>query len=145
MLIVSWDRMELDSTPVEEQCIPASKDPVRHSQQAIVLRRQLERMFPIPESLEGDVRFAVVSSAHDLGTYKQVAVKFNSEMEEACKFAYHVEENFPLHWDERAKAELAWYEKRSEWEGRVSRGELSYHDVPEVFRHQFPPEVLVEA
>jgi hypothetical protein len=56
----------------------------------------LENLYPIPE--EVNAHYTIKSFPHDFGTYKEVAIVFDSEDEAAAAFAYEVEDRLPANW-----------------------------------------------
>jgi hypothetical protein len=102
------DELEIGSAPAEEQCQQAGTENYASNakKECRVYREYLERLFPIPEHLKESIEFFTKANPHDLGTYYEVAIRFDSEVEEAVKFAYNVESNSPCEWDEIARKEL---------------------------------------
>ena len=70
-----------------------------------VFRRMLDRVFPIPDGLP--VKYVVRSHPHDFGPYREVSVRYSSDNQAACDFAFQVESSVPDGWDPVAQQELA--------------------------------------
>ena len=96
------DYIELGPTPSGEDCAQLGK--ANYYEDALkecrAFRHQLVRIFGHPE------RFKIKAFQHDFGTYYEVVVKFDDEIEEKMNFAYDVEANVPEYWDDEAKVEL---------------------------------------
>ncbi len=109
MLLMSTDHIELSSSPVMEECASVGQDDYaeRSRKECKVYTAQLERMFPVPKELEGEVWFETKLFPHDLGSYREVCVVFNTENEKAIDYAYECEKNMPENWDEEALTQLA--------------------------------------
>ena len=105
--MANFDDLELGTTPSGEDCaqVGATKydyyELARMELQAFL--NQLKRMFPNPPP---DVRFKRQSNPHDFGTYYDLAIRYNSNDEEAVNYAMNIENNLPENWDEQAKREL---------------------------------------
>lgn len=100
------ETLELCCTPVSENCQQvgtAGYDHQKARQECEAFRRQLRRQFG--EEPEG-ASLVIKSNPHDFGTYLEVAVKFDSDNEEAAEYAYKLEEELPEKWDDIAKNEL---------------------------------------
>jgi hypothetical protein len=99
------DYLTIGSSPAEENCAQVGADNYgelsRKECNAFV--KQLERQFGQPPF---GARFAVKSFPHDFGSYKEVCVIYNDDIEEAVEFAFKVENESPAQWDDEAKAEL---------------------------------------
>ncbi|MEH2067887.1 MAG: hypothetical protein V7K47_06925 [Nostoc sp.] len=100
--------LEIGSAPAEEQCQQVGTENYASNakKECRIYREYLERLFPIPQHLKKSVSFYTKACPHDLGTYYEVAIEFDSEVEAALKFAYKVERNSPSEWDEIARKEL---------------------------------------
>jgi hypothetical protein len=104
-LSVDYDELTLGSTPCSERCaqVGATLYYDLAKMEISAYAKQIERMFPnMPEGCF----LKRSSNPHDFGTYYELAIKFDSNDEEAVKFAYELEDNTPEYWDEAAKAEL---------------------------------------
>lgn len=105
---MSYDYIELGSAPCDETCAALVDDDYeeRSKIECKVYKHQLQRTFPIPPHLDGLVYFSIKRFEHDFGFYREVVIKFDEESEAACDFAYKIDGNTPLSWDDTAKAEL---------------------------------------
>ena len=106
--------IELGTVPMSEDCFQAGFATEKQLRdEAIVYRKQLQRMFP-----EGD--FCAEACPHDFGNYYEVVIYYEpsgkecdcgcAEDFEDCtccsvseKLAYYVEENLPVEWDAESK------------------------------------------
>jgi len=107
-MLSRYEKLEIGSTPNDESCAQVGTED--YYDLAIMeikaYMHQLQRMFPIPENLQGVVSFVKKSNPHDFGTYYELAIKFPEDNEEAVDYAYNIENNSPANWDEPAKEEL---------------------------------------
>ncbi|WP_143861610.1 hypothetical protein [Nostoc linckia] len=71
-----------------------------------IYKKQLLRLFPIPDSLKELIRFEVdpFQNAHCI--YYEVVINFDGGVEEASQFAENVKANRPSEWDEQATKQL---------------------------------------
>lgn len=108
MTTTIMDYMTLGPTPYDEPCaqVGAADYYERSKRECAVYLHQLERTFPIPEALNGDVWFAVKTFAHDFGSYREVIVRFNDGNPDAVAFALAVEGDLPGKWDKQSLSEL---------------------------------------
>lgn len=94
-----YDWMTLGPCPYEEDC--ARMDD--YSAMTKEVRRYANlldsRFLNIPESCY----FGVKSELHEFGTYKEAAIYYEMDNEEAAQFALFVESNCPATWDDDAK------------------------------------------
>ena len=102
---MQMDYLTLGPTPADESCEQADgcRNKIRRENNAY--KRQLERMFPIPDALQS-VRFSVKSFPHDFGSYTEVVVHYDCDDETAVEFAFNVESNLPANWDAQAEVAL---------------------------------------
>jgi len=57
----------------------------------------LTKRFPgMPEGCT----FSIIGNPHDFGPYYEVALHYNDDVEDECKFFLHVENNLPYTWDD---------------------------------------------
>lgn len=101
--------VELAATPVDEPCAqvgdPDYGEKARRECRAYVA--QLKRIVTAAgKEVPPGARIVVKTNAHDYGTYHEVAVRFCEDDEEACDFAFWLENNQPATWDDEARAEL---------------------------------------
>ena len=85
------DYITLGPTPAEEPCEQSDGSRNKIRRENNVYRRQLERTFPIPDALQGSVRFGVKTFPHDFGSYSEVVIMFDTDNETAVEFAYDVD------------------------------------------------------
>ena len=100
---MSFDYLELACSPLDEECVQVTdrEDYIPAMQKEVLrFKEQLGRLFPTPADLEGQVRFVVKKNSHDFGMYMEVAIQYNSNNEKAEAFAFYVENNLPLTWNQ---------------------------------------------
>jgi len=98
-----YDYLELGSTPCDESCVQViSKRDYFSEMQAECnrYRDQLEKTFPVPETIKGLVYFCTRTFRHEFGSYMEVVISYNESALGASKFAYFVEDNLPANWIE---------------------------------------------
>ncbi|MHC5755442.1 MAG: hypothetical protein ACYTXF_33335 [Nostoc sp.] len=103
------NELEIGTVPAEEQCQQVGTpdyDAISAKKECSIYKKYLQRLFPIPPTLEDEVSYCIKSLPHDYGNYYEVAIKFNGENSEAVEFAYNVEAKSPLCWDATAIDEL---------------------------------------
>lgn len=110
------DYMTLSETPVDEECVSLGSSDYEEKQrmESDAYIRQLERLHPVRPK---GCFFKAKAFPHDFGTYHMVCVCYSTLDDEGIKFAYEVENNLPLNWDEEAKKELteAGYFKKAKY------------------------------
>ena len=99
------DSLNLSPVPVGEECaqLGAADYSSRARKECTAFINQLKREFgepPVGASLR------ITQNPHDFGTYLDVEVRFDDDVEEANEFAYKVEGGLPEFWDEEARKEL---------------------------------------
>jgi hypothetical protein len=107
--VSTLDELEIGTVPAEEQCQQVGTpnyDASSAKKECRIYKEYLQRLFPIPPTLEDELYYCIKSSPHDYGNYYEVAIKFNGDNSEAVDFAYKVEANSPQTWDETALTEL---------------------------------------
>ena len=101
------DYLSLGSVPSDEQC--ANVGDANYQQQSVVecntYKAMLSRLFPVPEKA-GVCYFITKNFPHELGSYKEVVIRFNDDNPDAVEFALYVEHNIPAKWDSVALAQL---------------------------------------
>ena len=99
------DSLDLDTTPVEEQCqqVGPNYDPAKARLEAQTMIAQLQRKFGSPPD---GVRFKIKSNPHDFGSYYSIEIIFDGDNESATDYAYKVEGDFPEYWDDESKKAL---------------------------------------
>ena len=104
-LFAEFDEVSLGSTPSAEECAQVGTNDY-HELTKMEIRayaNQIKRMFP---NMPQGVSLKIQKNPHDFGTYHELAIKFESDNEEASNFAYDIENNTPENWDEQARQEL---------------------------------------
>ena len=99
-------------TPAAESCAQVGSDTYAAASriECRVFVRMLTRMFAVPGGV--NARFAVRCHSHDFGSYRSVAVDYG-RAERDAEFAFRVEDEVPECWDDIARYELAWFERRA--------------------------------
>jgi hypothetical protein len=99
------DRLEIGATPYGENCAQVGSDDYheRAKKECAAYRNQLIRMFGEPPD---GARIVITSNPHDYGTYYEVAVRYDSNVPAAIKYAFLLEANTPKFWDSGACLEL---------------------------------------
>lgn len=97
-----YDFLEVGSAPHEEECVQVDSK----TDYAPAMKAECARFIAAIKSKLGvppeGARLYIKGSPHDFGSYYEVAVKFNVDNEEACNYAYAVEEHAPETWDDTA-------------------------------------------
>lgn len=94
------DYIELGSAPIEEDCIQVSSSKPYFEEMRDECRRYkelLNKVCPIPKSTKA--YYSIKFFSHDFGGYLEVCIFFDDEDEEACNFAYKLENELPLRWE----------------------------------------------
>jgi len=101
------DFLDLDTVPCDEPCAAVGQPDYskRARLEARAFVAQLERAFPL--AVDAGVYFRVKSNPHDFGSYLSVQVVFDDEDEAQTEWAYTIEDDLPVAWDEDARNELA--------------------------------------
>lgn len=98
---MSYDYIEIGQTPGSEDCAQVGSEDYATKAKLEIARLKelcLKKFGPPPEG----AYYYTKPSPHDFGTYYELAIKFNEEIEDAVRYAYHVEENAPSTWDDDA-------------------------------------------
>lgn len=102
------ETLTIGSVPCDESCAQVGQE--NYAKQARIecraLINQLERTFPYTGP-DGTAWLFIKSNPHDFGTYYEVEVKYDTECEAACDWAFLLEASLPERWDEQALQELA--------------------------------------
>ncbi len=106
-----YDYVTLGPVPADESCAQVGD---KHFREISTIEmneyvKMLDRMFP--DADENGVRFKVKWFDHDFGSYGEVVALFVDLDEKSCDFAYHVENNAPMEWDEIALNNLAFHKE----------------------------------
>ena len=100
------DQFELGTTvPHDEQCsqMGDANFASYSKMEARALMNQILRTIGDPPARTG---LKMISCPHDFGTYYDVAVIYDDELEESQEWMLKVESELPLNWDEEARNEL---------------------------------------
>jgi len=105
------DKLELTCVPCNEECEQvgtAGYNPRKAKAECRAFINQLRRVFG--SEPEG-ARLYVASNPHDFGTYNEVTIVFDADLEGTVEYAYKIEGDLPEEWDAEAIAELAEYDQ----------------------------------
>jgi hypothetical protein len=101
------EEISVGTTPVEENCVPA---PYKNAKIAESAQQECQRFKQLLETVYPDIplgaRFRIKLCPYDFGAaaavsgYYDLVVSYNDMDEEAADFAFHVEANTPLTWDD---------------------------------------------
>lgn len=129
-----YDYIDLGPVPCEEAAASVGSPDYqeRSRRECLVFKRLIERLTPVPA--DADAKLVVKSYPHDFGSYREVVVKFNPEDAAACDYAYALESATPPNWDDIARYELFWMERRDQALAEVARGERAQAELSEDFR-----------
>jgi hypothetical protein len=99
------DYLTLGSTPCNEDCAQVGTDNyvVRAKKECTAYKNQLERHF---QNFPDGCYLTIKGFPHDFGTYYEVIVRYDENDEASSEFAYDMESNSPVNWDDEAKKEL---------------------------------------
>ncbi|MDR1661422.1 MAG: hypothetical protein LBR95_03205 [Azoarcus sp.] len=100
----------------------------RSWRECTVYKRMLARQFPNPD--EAAATLIVKSFEHDLGVYREVCVCYDDTNQAAIDYAYRLEREFPAKWDDIARYELLWQERRKQVIHAIESGEIAPRDIP---------------
>jgi hypothetical protein len=101
------DYLDLDPVPVDEPCASVGQPDYwpRARLECRAFINQLERAFP--DAVAAGVYFKIKSNPHDFGSYLSVQVVYDDDDEAQTEWAYMIEDELPIAWDEDARNELA--------------------------------------
>lgn len=99
------DYLSIGPTPSGEECAQVGSDNYteRARKECKAFKEQLIRTFGEPPFGAG---FRIKSNPHDFGSYLDVEVYYEEEIEEAIAYAFNVENEVPEFWDDEAKKSL---------------------------------------
>lgn len=104
------DEIKLRMTPYKEKYPPIGTPDYNALTAKIVCRvfkEYLQRLFPIPQELEGQLCYCIRGYNCDFGTDYKVSILYHENNLEAFNFACNIElVEFPANWDEIARKEL---------------------------------------
>jgi len=101
------DYMHIGPTPADEPCQQVGTpdyDPIKARQECnrfIAAIRQT--LGPEPEG----AHLSIKSNSHDFGTYLEVVINYDTDDEEATKYAYRCESDAPTTWPEEPRTVAA--------------------------------------
>ncbi len=134
--------LEIGPGPADETCAQLGQDPhfdETNARECRVFKRMLERVYPIQAGVP--TQLIIKSFPHEFGAYKEVCVTFDGSDQAAVRYAFQVEANAPMTWDDIARYELYWYQMKADVLRRLDDGEIRSSDVPEEFRTLVPPQI----
>lgn len=94
---MTMDYVCIGSSPAEEDCAQVGSDNYPELSRA-ECRRFIELIRSVVGPEPEGARLIIKSNPHDFGTYYEVAVKFDSDDEDASAYAYRCEEEAPTRW-----------------------------------------------
>lgn len=94
------DYLTLGPVPVEEDCVQVNSNGDYLSAMSKEVRRYVELLDNRFSNKPDGAYFAVKSEHHDFGQYKEAAVFYETNDAEAEEFAFFVECNLPMTWDD---------------------------------------------
>jgi hypothetical protein len=103
---MNWDYLYLGPVPCDESCAQLGEPDYRKKAIAEMNAYvdMLYRLFP--ETEEKNVLFKTKWENHDFGTYGEVVVAYVVEEEQSREYAFHIESNLPMNWDNKAMAKI---------------------------------------
>jgi hypothetical protein len=101
------DYLDLDTVPCDEPCASVGQPDysTRARLECRAFINQLERAFPM--AVDAGLYFRIKSNPHDFGSYLSVQVVYDDDDEAQTEWAYTIEDDLPIAWDEDARNELA--------------------------------------
>jgi hypothetical protein len=101
------DYLDLDTVPCDEPCASVGQPDysTRARLEARAYVAQLQRAFP--DAVAAGLYFRIKSNPHDFGSYLSVQVVFDDDDEAQTEWAYMIEDELPIAWDDDARNELA--------------------------------------
>lgn len=110
LLSLFRDESDLGSVPYKEKRPPINTPDYDADSAKIecrVFKEYLQRLFPIPQELEGQLCYRIRGYNSDFGTYYKVSILYDGNNLDALNFACNIElVEFPADWDEIALIEL---------------------------------------
>jgi len=91
--------LNIGPVPTDEPCVSVSNGDYSIEMREEVNRYvvMLENRFPNPPA---DTEIVVKWFDHDFGKYAEAVVVYNPDCEESARYAYFVENNTPMRWDD---------------------------------------------
>lgn len=97
--------LTLGPVPVEEDCVQVNSNQDYLPEMSKEVRRFVEFLNNRFSNQPEGAYFGVKSEYHDFGQYKEAAVFYDSNDAEAEEFAFFVECNLPMTWDETGQVD----------------------------------------
>jgi hypothetical protein len=91
--------LELGSAPCYEECVQVSNKNdyiFAMKEECKRYKTQLEKRF---QDIPDGCQFGIKSFYHDFGTYYEVVIYFDNDIDNQVNFAFDVENNLPEKWD----------------------------------------------
>lgn len=110
----------------------------RSRRECRVFRRMLLRLFPVPAQCSATIE--VRSAPRKGGIYREVGVRYKADDSIAIRYALQVERAAPPYWDDIARNELLWYERKATFTRLLLRGDVRPNEIPKIFQRLEPPE-----
>ena len=139
---MSEELLQLGPVPAREDCAQVGEPDYaeRSARECQVYRRLLARQRPIPIGCRSSVRLTVRSFGHAFGPFREVCVEFNAAHPAAREYAMQLESEPVELWDDIARYELMWLERRSGYQRAMESGRLAPEKVPATYLASEPPE-----
>lgn len=131
--------INIGPVPTDESAAQAGRPDYdeRSQRECRVFKRLLERLYPIPADCQATL--VTKSFPHDLGSYREVCVRYDDTDPAAANYAFALEGDTPAEWDDIARYELAWLERLEHLNRAVRIGAMAPADVPDIYRSgEFP-------
>jgi hypothetical protein len=131
--------LTIGPSPIEEDCASVGRPDYEEQsrRECHVFLRQLERQFPPPDGAS----LFIKSFPHDFGAYREVCVRYHDDDAQAFEYAYSLEKDIPLHWDDIARYELCWHEQYAPYALAVCAGKMKASDLPAIFKSGQCPDL----
>lgn len=101
MVFSSREQLGLACVPTDEQCVPA---PYRTHQQRETAYKECHRFLNLLKTKFGDpptgAHLSIESRPYGIHNYYEVAVTYNTFIDEAKKYAFALEANMPSTWSD---------------------------------------------
>lgn len=112
--------------------------PVRqHHIAAMVFRRMLYRLFPVPVGLWANFCITVVD--RNGRRVEGVVLNYDNSNPLSGDFVDNLLAHVPRTWDEEARHELLWFDRSVGFYESVVEGKLTEEEIPEAYRGSRPP------
>jgi hypothetical protein len=126
---MSTQRLNIGAAPNEEECAQVGQPdyPEYSQRECLVFMRMLQRLYPVPNA---KAWLAVKSFSHEFGSYREVCAYYDNEDAVATEYAFMLERETPLKWDDIANYELLWHAKKTHYAEAARRGEITRDEIP---------------